>query len=183
MAVDQLYIDEDYIEDGHFQTGVEIVWGERRVLVPVLALTLVQSTPTTIYNLDLNEFRMALKALEASEVGAPYPDTHRHNTIVTLGGVTFARLIEVINDYVVEFEDGNYAVNLVGANSNVADRVVVNQVSVRSANSAGLVQIAGGSSDPVTIAEQVRLNLALELSRLDIAVSTRATPADVIALS
>lgn len=38
------------------------------------------------------------------------------------------------------FEDGQYAVNLIGANSNIADRVNVNQVSVRSANSAGLVQ-------------------------------------------
>lgn len=180
---DYLYIDEDYIDDGHFQTGVEIVWGERRVIVPRLVLTLVQTNPTTIYNLDLNTFRLALKALEASEVGMAYPDTNRHNTIVTLGGVTFARLIEMINDYVVEFEDGGYAVNLVGANSNVGDRVVVNQVSVRSANSAGLIEVVGGTAAAEAIAEQVRLNLALELSRLDIAISTRATPADIVALS
>jgi hypothetical protein len=49
-------------------------------------------------------------------------------------------VIEIINDYTVTFEDGQYAVNLVGANSNIADRVNVNQVSVRAANSAGLVQ-------------------------------------------
>jgi hypothetical protein len=44
----------------------------------------------------------------------------------------------MINNYTVTFEDGQYAVNLVGANSNIADVVNVNQVSVRSANSAGL---------------------------------------------
>jgi len=50
-----------------------------------------------------------------------------------------ARVVEIINDYTITFEDGQYAVNLVGANSNVADRVNVNQVSVRASNSAGLI--------------------------------------------
>jgi hypothetical protein len=57
---------------------------------------------------------------------------------VSLGGLTYARVIEIINGYTITFEDGQYAVNLVGANSNVGDCVNVNQVSVRSANSAGL---------------------------------------------
>jgi hypothetical protein len=97
-----------------------------------------------IYTLDLNYFRLALKSLEDSPEGMMFPDTHRHNTVVTLGGVEYARLVEIINGYTVEFEDGQYAVNLVGANSNVGDKVVVNQVSVRSANSAGLVSGASG---------------------------------------
>ncbi|MCH8285954.1 hypothetical protein IIB79_05420, partial [candidate division KSB1 bacterium] len=52
-----------------------------------------------------------------------------------------ARVIEIINNYVIEFEylGTVYAVNLVGANSNIADRLILNEVSVRSANSAGLV--------------------------------------------
>lgn len=148
MAVDTFYIDDDYIEDGHFQRGIEIVWGQRRIIIPRLALDLVQTVPSVVYNLDLNEFRNTLKDLEDSEEGMPFPQTHRHNTTVTLSGITFARVIEIINDYTVEFEDGQYAVNLVGANSNVADRVIVNQVSVRAANSAGLIEVAtsGGSS-------------------------------------
>jgi hypothetical protein len=72
-----------------------------------------------------------------------YLDTHRHNTTVTVGGVTLARVIEIINGYTVTFEDGQYAVNLAGANSNVADVANVNQVSLRSANSAGLQDISG----------------------------------------
>jgi hypothetical protein len=65
-------------------------------------------------------------------------DTHSHNQPVTVGGVTLARVIEIINGYTITFENGQYAVNLVGGNTNIADVTNVNQVSVRSANSAGL---------------------------------------------
>lgn len=47
-------------------------------------------------------------------------------------------MVIIVNDYQVEFEDGQYAVNLVGSNNNIADIAVVNQVQIRSANSAGL---------------------------------------------
>lgn len=155
MAVDQLYIDEDYIDDGHFQVGVEILWGERRIIIPRLAMELVQTTPSVVYNLDLNTFRNTLKGLEDDEAGMPFPQTHRHNTTVVLSGITFARVIEIINDYTVEFEDGQYAVNLVGANSNVADRVIVNQVSVRAANSAGLVQLGSTAAPDIPTAAEI----------------------------
>jgi len=102
-------------------------------------LTLVQSTPTEIRDLNLNIFRLALKAWESSEIGIYLPKTHNHNTEVSLGGLTFARVIEIVEPYTVTFENGQYAVNLVGANSNVGDKVNVNQVSVRSQNSAGLI--------------------------------------------
>lgn len=118
---------------------LSIDWGTRVITVPEADLMLVQSSPTTIYKLNLNTFRLWLKDIEDSEEGMPHPDTHRHNTEVLLGGVTYARIIEMINGYTVTFENGQYAVNLVGANSNVGDVVNVNQVSVRSSNSAGLI--------------------------------------------
>lgn len=103
-------------------------------------LTLVQSVPTEIYNMDLNEFRLALKDWEDDATGGiTFTKTHVHNTEVQLGGLTYARVVEIIEPYTTTFEDGQYAVNLVGANSNVGDRVNVNQVSVRSQNSAGLI--------------------------------------------
>jgi hypothetical protein len=68
----------------------------------------------------------------------PFETTHNHNTITEIGGVTLARVIEIINNYTITFEDGQYAVNLSNANSNIGDVVNLNQVSVRSANSAGL---------------------------------------------
>jgi len=98
-----------------------------------------------IYELDLDQFRLDLKALEDDEEGMPFLDTHQHNTEVTLGGITLARVIEFINGYTVTFEDGQYAVNAVGANSNIADVMNVNQVSLRTFNSAGLIQVTSGS--------------------------------------
>jgi hypothetical protein len=118
--------------------AVTITWGTRVINVPRADMLLIQSMPTEIRELSIDAFRLELKSLEDSEEGMPFPITHNHNTIVTLGGVTYARLIEIINGYTITFEDGQYAVNLVGANSNIGDVVNVNQVSVRSANSAGL---------------------------------------------
>lgn len=119
--------------------AVTINWNTKVISVPKADLTLVQASPTEIYELNLNWFRMQLKDLEDSEEGIVFLDTHRHNTEVTLGGLTYARVVEIINGYTVTFEDGQYAVNLVGANSNVGDVINVNQVSVRSYNSAGLI--------------------------------------------
>lgn len=118
--------------------AISIDWGAKIIQIPRADLTLLQSVPTEIRELNLNEFRLILKDLEDSEAGIVFLDTHRHNTEVLLGGLTYARVVEIINGYTITFEDGQYAVNLVGANSNVGDVVNVNQVSVRSSNSAGL---------------------------------------------
>lgn len=122
--------------------NVNIDWATKVITVPKVELTLVQLTPTEIYSMELNAFRSALKDKEDDQEGMPFLDTHSHNTEVLLGGIVYARVLEIINGYTVEFEDGQYAVNLIGANSNVADNVNVNQVSVRSANSAGLISSA-----------------------------------------
>lgn len=118
---------------------ISINWGTRVIYVPKSYLTLIQASPTEIYEMNLNSFRLDLKDLEDDEEGMTFPNTHNHNTEVSLGGLTYARVIEIINGYTVTFEDGQYAVNLVGANSNVGDVVNVNQVSVRTQNSAGLI--------------------------------------------
>ena len=119
--------------------AITIDWGTRVINVPRADLTLVQSVPVEIREMELNWFHLTLKDLEDTIDGMAYPDTHIHNTTVTLAGLTYARVIEIINNYTVTFEDGQYAVNLTGANSNVGDVVNVNQVSVRSQNSAGLI--------------------------------------------
>lgn len=121
---------------------ITITWPTSVINVPKNDLLLIQSSPTEIRQLDLNEFRLALKSLEDDPEGMTWLKTHNHNPPVSVGGVTLSRVIEILPPYTVTFEDGQYAVNLVGANSNVGDRVNVNQVSVRSANSAGLVTSA-----------------------------------------
>ena len=133
--------------------AININWGTRVINIPKLDTTLVQSTPTEIRSLDINTFRLALKDLEVSDNGMNFPITHNHNTTVSLSGVTYARIVELINGYTVTFEDGQYAVNLVGANSNIADKVNVNQVSVRSSNAAGLIEVSTSGTGGPTASE------------------------------
>lgn len=122
--------------------AISINWGTKVISIPRNDMTLIQSVPTEIRQLNLDTFRLTLRNLEDSDDGMAFERTHKHNTSVTVGGVTLARVIEMINGYSITFEDGQYAVNLVGANSNVGDVVNVNQVSVRSANSAGLQDLS-----------------------------------------
>jgi len=117
--------------------AISINWVTKEIFIPKLDTQLVQSVPQEIRQLDIDTFRLELKDIEDGE-GMPFATTHNHNTTITVGGVTLARVIEIINGYTITFEDGQYAVNLVGANSNIADVTNVNQVSVRSSNSAGL---------------------------------------------
>ena len=116
-----------------------INWATKEINISRAGLTLVQSSPSEIRELNLNQFRLDLKDLEDDEEGMVFIRTHNHNTEVLLGGIVYARIVEIINGYTVTFEDGQYAVNLVGANSNVGDVVNLNQVSIRSANAAGLI--------------------------------------------
>jgi len=122
--------------------AITIDWLTKVINVPKSDLTLIQASPTEIRELNINEFRLELKAIEATYYGMPNLKTHDHNTEVSLGGIVYARVVEILAPYTITFEDGQYAVNLVGANSNIGDRINVNQVSVRSANSAGLISNA-----------------------------------------
>lgn len=119
--------------------AISVNWPTGVITVPRDDMTLIQSSPTEIRELDINWFRLTLKNLEDDPAGMPFPKTHRHNTEVTVGGLTLARVVEILPPYTITFEDGQYAVNLVGANSNIGDRVNVNQVSVRTQNSAGMI--------------------------------------------
>ena len=154
--------------------AITIDWPNAVISVPKADMTLIQSTPTEIRQLNLDTFRLTLKDLEDDVDGMAWPKTHNHNTSVTVGGVVLARVIEIINGYTVTFEDGQYAVNLVGANSNVGDVVNVNQVSVRSANSAGLQDLS-----TILIASyngEVVVDINSPNSGTDIPIGTRSTP-------
>lgn len=118
--------------------AVTINWATHVISIPKADMTLIQSTPTEIRQLDVDWFRLQLKDIEDNVEGQPFPNTHIHNTAVTLSGITLARVVEIIFPYTITFEDGQYAVNLIGANNNIADKTNVNQVSIRSSNSAGL---------------------------------------------
>lgn len=122
---------------------ISVDWSTKVISIPKADLTLIQSLPVEIRELNLNDFHLEMRGLEDDETGIPFLKTHNHAAPVDVGGVTLARVVEIINGYTVTFEDGQYAVNVKGGNSNLGDNVNVNQVSVRSFNSAGLVTSAG----------------------------------------
>ena len=118
-------------------------WLTKVVTIPKADLTLVQASPE-IRALDVTAFWAAIHAIQADE-GISYPDIMRSNAPVALAGQVYARSVEVINGYSIEFENGSYQVNLTGANNNLLDARVQNQVSLNASNSAGAVIISTGS--------------------------------------
>lgn len=129
---------------------ISVDWGTGVISVPKADTTLVDSGPPEVREYDVfNTFWKELKDLEDDRDGMPFLDAQRHNTEVTIGGVTLAHVVEVINSYTVTFEDGSYQVNLFGANHNILDVANLNTVGLRSANSAGLITTtAGGNTFP-----------------------------------
>lgn len=119
-----------------------INWSTGVISVPLSDLTALGGGR---FGHDLNAFRLALKDLEDDEAGIVYPATHNHNTEVLLSGVTYSRTLEILSPYTVEYEDGSYRVVPSNANHNIADVMVVNQVSIEIGNSAGLQTVAVGS--------------------------------------
>lgn len=157
--------------------AITIDWGTKVINVPKADTLLIQSSPTEIRQLDLDSFRLTLKNLEDSEDGMVFETTHNHVAPITVGGVTLARVVELINGYTVTFEDGQYAVNLVNANSNVGDNVNVNQVSVRSANSAGLT-FSKQAEDTAFGDQRVWIDTISGLSGTNYPRGTSADPVD-----
>jgi len=122
--------------------SLSINWNTRVITVPKAYLTEI-SDPE--YEMDVDQFRLDLRDLEDDEEGIVFLPTHEHNTEVSVGGVTLARVVILINNYTITFEDGQYVVSLTGANNNIMDVVNHNQVSIRSSNSAGLIVVTQGS--------------------------------------
>lgn len=110
------------------------------ISVPQADLTLISGT---LYELDTEAFRQAVNDIQDSEEGIPFPTAINHNSEVTIVGTTYARFIELINGYSVEFENGTYSVRLANSNNNLFDVengiLVQNTVQVIGQNSGGLV--------------------------------------------
>ena len=112
----------------------------------------------TLYRLNTETFREELKAWEDDEEGIIQPKTHLHNTTVVIVGTTYARSINILPPYSIEFEDGQYTVLLENSNNNIFDVasgiLVQNQVQVIPSNSAGLIVGTGGGSSVWTELEK-----------------------------
>ena len=137
--------------------AISIDWGTRIIYIPKADLDPVTGTGS-------------LYDLEDSEAGMPFPDTHLHNTEVTVAGVTFARTLEIINGYSITFEDGQYTVRLIGSNNNFFDVenniLNQNQVQIISGNSAGLQKVETAVSG-LTASESTMLSEVWKIMGLD----------------
>lgn len=112
------------------------------VTIPKADMLLVQTNPIEVRQLNLYDLHVWLRDFEDDALGMPMPGTHNYIAPVSVGGVDLAYVLEILAPWTITFENGAYAVNLVGGNSNVADRVNINTVGVRSANSAGLPDLS-----------------------------------------
>ena len=127
---------------------MSVDWPNKLITVPQADLSLVSGT---LYTMDTETyFRTSLMALMDDEQGMAWPTPLRHNTEVTVAGVTYARTIELINGYQVQFTpNSQWTVRLEGSNNNLFDVensvLVQNQVQVIPTNSAGLQTVTSGS--------------------------------------
>lgn len=122
---------------------ITIEWSTYVIEVPQSYLTLLSGT---LYELDTNQFHLDLRGIEATDLGMPHPETHTHTTEISVAGVTYARFVEILAPYSVEFEDTGaaYSVILTGSNNNIFDLnngilVPTPLVTVIAQNSAGLI--------------------------------------------
>ena len=135
--------------------------------VPKADMSIIQSSPE-VRELDVDAFRLELRALEDNQAyNMCMLKTHDHYTEVTISGDVYPRMVIVLDPYTVEFEDGQYTVKCTGANHNLVDVKVANQVSLIVGNSFGLIaspkitelwQLQGLDSDnPMTVTPTTRV--------------------------
>ena len=160
---------------------ISVDWPTKIISVPkVDTLLVLPPPPQEIRQLNLVTFHLTLRALEASEEGIVYPRTHNYVGPISVGSVSLADVVEIINGYTNTFEDGQYAVNLNGANTNLADVTKVNQVSVRPNNSAGLTFSKEVEDQSFTDA-RVWINTLTGVAGTSFPIGTPGTPVNNLA--
>lgn len=163
---------------------VSVNWATKIITVPADVMTLISGGggPGSLYELNVDTLHHALRDLEDDTTGMVFPVTHAYVGAVTLAGVTFAPLFQVINGYQVEFPEVSLdrcTIRCVGANHNIGDVKVLNTVSLIIGNSAGLIQVTSGSglsTDQATQLIEIWRRLGLELG-----TPVTATPTSLVA--
>lgn len=112
-------------------------WATGVISIPRADMTLIQASPE-VRQLDVAVLHTELRTLQAAVEGAYETTTHNHTQVSVLSGISYARVVEILSPYTVEFEDGQYTVASFNANHNLGDVKVANQVSLVVNNSAGL---------------------------------------------
>jgi hypothetical protein len=87
--------------------------------------------------MDIVQFAKDLYDVQDNPEGAWATTAYEYTAPKDVGGVQLAPVVIILSPYIITFEDGQYAVNLVNGNTNIQDKVTVNQVSIRPSNSVG----------------------------------------------
>lgn len=132
----------------------------------------------SVYDMDTNAFRLAVMAEEYNETGIIWPHVFSHNTVVTLGGIDYARIVEILSPYTVTFDDtgGGWVCNLLNSNNNILDVTNLTSVQVRSNNSAGLVGVR--EIQNTAYAQQVSIDVVNGVSGTTYPTGTHAQPSN-----
>jgi len=129
--------------------GILVDGPTKVITVNQIDCTLVSGS---LYSLDTEAvFRTQVNAWSASEEGLPYQRPIDHNSEYTVFGATYARKVEVINSFSVQFlPDTDWSVLLQGSNNNIADIengiLIKNSVLPIPNNAAGLIVRESGVS-------------------------------------
>jgi len=110
-------------------------WPTRVITVPQSDLTLVEGVK---YTLDVSDWWILLRELAGGEEGIAFSAQEGglcySNTSPTLGT---PRIVNVVNGYTVQFEEGLYNVVFINGNVNIPDVEIKNSVGVSTTNVAG----------------------------------------------
>ena len=152
---------------------------QRVINIPRADMTLIATVPAELRQLNLDDLRIELGDLQDDAAGVWATTAFFHTPPLTISGVTLARVVEILDPYVIEFEDALYNVNIVGGNSNVSDKTIKNQVGVNTANSAGL-------QDPFSLQAaafegRVSLDMSSSITGTTFPKGTRAFPVNNLA--
>jgi len=110
------------------------------ISVPKADTQFIETNPNTgleIRQLNVETFAKALADAQDDSIGMWAPTAFEYTAPKDVGGIQLAPVILILAPYTVTFEDAQYAVNVIGGNTNLQDFTNVNQVSIRPSNSVG----------------------------------------------
>lgn len=158
--------------------AVTIDWATAVININQVDMVLIQSSPTIVYQLDMEPLRLTLKDLEDDLQGINWPVTHSRNAPVTISGAVLAQVIEILPPYTISFEETGtpYRVNVVGANTNIGERInlLSGEVSVSTSNSAGLQDL--NSLQAASFGGAVAIDPNSSFTGTTFPIGTRGTP-------
>ena len=95
------------------------------------------NTGLEVRQIDITIFGKLLADIQDNAPDVWAPTAYSYTQPADIGGTQLAPVLLILAPYTVTFEDDQYAINIVGGNTNLPDFTNVNQVSIRPNNSAG----------------------------------------------